>query len=129
LIEAHKYAFLAFGGAQHEAKEADPNRAGRGVAYPSEIIPERRATSCWNAARDQIGMLGEIIRNRWRHFSRSPPTLHWREMDSNFRFRVRCKRGLRRKSPASAACVVDYLGLPVPCAMRVRFRDFALRLS
>ena len=25
-------------------------------------------------------------------------------MDSNFRFRVRCKRGLRRKSPASAAC-------------------------
>ena len=31
-------------------------------------------------------------------------TLRWREMDSNFRFRVRCKRGLRRKSPASAAC-------------------------
>jgi hypothetical protein len=25
-------------------------------------------------------------------------------VDSNFRFRVRCKRGLRRKSPASAAC-------------------------
>ena len=32
----------------------------------------------------------------------SQPTLRWREMDSNFRFRVRCKRGLRRKSPASA---------------------------
>jgi hypothetical protein len=31
-------------------------------------------------------------------------TLRWREMDSNFRLRVRCKRGLRRKSPASAAC-------------------------
>jgi len=31
-------------------------------------------------------------------------TLRWREMDLNFRFRVRCKRGLRRKSPASAAC-------------------------
>ena len=28
----------------------------------------------------------------------------WREVDSNFPFRVRCKRGLRRKSPASAAC-------------------------
>ena len=27
----------------------------------------------------------------------------WREMDSNFRFRVRCRRGLRRKSTASAA--------------------------
>src|SRR5215471_18359125 len=25
-------------------------------------------------------------------------TLRWREMDSNFQFRVRCKRGLRRKS-------------------------------
>ena len=33
-----------------------------------------------------------------------PRTVCWREMDSNFRFRVRCKRGLRRKSPASAAC-------------------------
>ena len=31
-------------------------------------------------------------------------TPRWREMDSNFRFRVRCKRGLGRKSPASAAC-------------------------
>ena len=31
-------------------------------------------------------------------------SLRWREMDSNFRFRVRCKRGLRRKSPASPAC-------------------------
>ena len=61
MIEAHKYALRAFGGAQHEAKVADPNRAGGGVAYPSEIIPEQRATSCWNAARDQIGMLDEII--------------------------------------------------------------------
>jgi hypothetical protein len=44
------------------AKEgADPNRASRGVAYPSEIIPEWRAKSSWNAERDQIGMLGEII--------------------------------------------------------------------
>src|SRR6516164_4190777 len=39
-------------------------------------------------------------------------THRWREMDSNFRFRVRCKRGLRRKSPASAAFAVDYLRLP-----------------
>ena len=31
-------------------------------------------------------------------------TRRWREVDSNFRFRVRCKCGLRRKSPASAAC-------------------------
>jgi hypothetical protein len=33
-------------------------------------------------------------------------------MDSNFWFRVRCKRSLRRKSPASAAFAVDYLRLP-----------------
>ena len=34
----------------------------------------------------------------------SQRTLRWRVMDSNFRFRVRCKRGIRRKSPASPAC-------------------------
>jgi len=44
--------------------------------------------------------------------SGSHQTLRWREMDSNFRFRVRCKRGLRRKSPASAAFAVEYLRLP-----------------
>ena len=31
-------------------------------------------------------------------------SLRWRETDSNFRFRVRCKPGLRRRSPASAVC-------------------------
>ena len=30
-----------------KAKGAGPNRASRGLAYPSEIIPERRATSSW----------------------------------------------------------------------------------
>src|SRR5215469_2008348 len=40
---------------------ADPNRGSRGVAYPSEIIPECRAKSSWNAERDQIGMLSDII--------------------------------------------------------------------
>ena len=42
----------------------------------------------------------------WCHLLAACPiaSLRWREMDSNFRFRVRCKRGLRRKSPASAAC-------------------------
>src|SRR5215468_8247603 len=44
-----------------KATRADPNRASRGVAYPSDIIPEFRAKSSWNAERDQIGMLGEII--------------------------------------------------------------------
>src|SRR6516162_9581331 len=44
-----------------KAKGADPNRASRGLAYPSEIIPECRAKSSRNAERDQIGMLGDII--------------------------------------------------------------------
>src|SRR6267378_4282385 len=33
-------------------------------------------------------------------------------MDSNFRFRVRCKRGLRRKSPLRLHAAVDHLRLP-----------------
>jgi hypothetical protein len=44
-----------------KAKGADPNRASRGLAYPSEIIPEWRAKSSRNAERHQIGMLGDII--------------------------------------------------------------------
>ena len=44
-----------------KAKGADPNRARRGATYPSEFIPEWRAKSFWNAERDQIGMLGQII--------------------------------------------------------------------
>jgi hypothetical protein len=44
-----------------KAKGADPNRASRGAAYPVEIIPEWRAKSSWNAERDQIGMVGDII--------------------------------------------------------------------
>src|ERR1700747_2464483 len=44
-----------------KAKGADPNRASRGAAYPGEIIPEWRAKSSWNAERDQIGMVGDII--------------------------------------------------------------------
>src|SRR6516164_4964343 len=54
----------------------------------------------------------------------SQPTLRWREMDSNFRFRVRCKRGLRRKSPASAACRRRLSG----AAGSARDKGFALRL-
>src|SRR5262249_38710539 len=46
-----------------KAKGADPNRASRGAAYPGEIIPEWRAKSSWNAERDQIGMVGDIIAN------------------------------------------------------------------
>jgi hypothetical protein len=34
----------------------------------------------------------------------SQQTHRWSGMDSNFRFRARCKRGVRRKSPASTAC-------------------------
>lgn len=44
-----------------KAKGADPNRASRGAAYPGEIIPEWRAKSSWNAERDQIGMVSDII--------------------------------------------------------------------
>jgi hypothetical protein len=43
------------------------------------------------------------LRSR-RPGTESSQTRRWREVDSNFRFRVRCKRGLRRKSPAAAAC-------------------------
>jgi hypothetical protein len=46
---------------RQKAKGADPNWASRGAAYPSEIIPECRAKSFWNAERHQIGMLGDII--------------------------------------------------------------------
>jgi hypothetical protein len=37
-------------------EDANPNRASRGVAYPSEIIPEWWAKSSRNAERHQIGM-------------------------------------------------------------------------
>ena len=37
-------------------EDANPNRASRGVAYPSEIIPEWWAKSSRNAERQQIGM-------------------------------------------------------------------------
>ena len=48
----------------------------------------------------------------------------WREMDSNFRFRVRCRRGLRRKSTASAAYRRRLSG----AAGSARDKGFALRL-
>ena len=38
-----------------KTKGADPNRASRGLAYLSEIIPEWRAKSSRNAERHQIG--------------------------------------------------------------------------
>jgi hypothetical protein len=40
---------------QRKAKGADFNRAGRGAAYPDDIIPEWRAKSSWNAERDRSG--------------------------------------------------------------------------
>jgi hypothetical protein len=47
-------------------KKRTPNRASRGAVYPGEIIPEWRAKSSWNAERDQIGMVGDIIAIRGR---------------------------------------------------------------
>ena len=70
-------------GAMHRAISVSADRAApAGPAHPRERPASRRG----------------------RAKSRETWTLRWREMDSNFRFRVRCKRGLRRKSPASAAC-------------------------
>jgi hypothetical protein len=39
--------------------------------------------------------------------------LRWREMDSNFRFRERYKRGLGPKSSLRLHAAVDYLRLPL----------------
>jgi hypothetical protein len=43
-----------------KTKGADPNRASRGVAYPSEIIQERRARSNRHAGRDHHGFAGDF---------------------------------------------------------------------
>ena len=69
------------------------------------------------AARRQGCTKGAITRGRLPKRTRSAAdglkvrmTPRWREMDSNFRFRGRWKRGLRRKSPASAACRRRFCG-------------------
>ena len=46
-----------------KAKGADPNRATRGAAQPSEIISERRATSNRNGGRHHRGFAGDFPRN------------------------------------------------------------------
>ena len=53
------------------------------------------------ARRSGLGLVATLMSPRRNTEVRL--TLCWREMDSNFRFRVRCKRGLTQKSPALPA--------------------------
>ena len=82
------------------------------------------ATIRYTAQSDIVPVILTAYPPRLRPFRGSLPTLRWREVDSNFRFRVRCKRGLRRKSPASAACRRRLSG----AAGSARDKGFALRL-
>jgi hypothetical protein len=73
---------------------ADANLASRALANWKRCRPTRSAPI---ARSTPISRTVRPVR----------PTLRWREMDSNFRFRVRCKRGLTRKSPARLHAAVD----------------------
>jgi len=83
----------------------------------TRIAPDRDITGSWRDVDEPCASLPAVPPGRAPRTPRQLPafryrkeksrerrTVCWREMDSNFRFRVRCKRGLRRKSPASAAC-------------------------
>src|SRR6516225_2094086 len=59
------------------------------MVVPKTALAVHRKTAF---PRAELAELGSLV------------TLRRRKVDSNFRFRVRCKCGLRRKSPASAAC-------------------------
>jgi hypothetical protein len=79
--------------------------AGYGVTNTSGALcriagapPWRDATEPYRASGDQIASLKPFAERRRGTDGLS--THRWRGMDSNFRFRVRCKRGLTLKSPA-----------------------------
>jgi hypothetical protein len=93
-------------------RSAALRRVGLKLRMPSRArVPFIRLTmrvrSLTRHSRSRLGRLQMGLR---RLGTKSSQTLRWREMDSNFRFRVRCKRGLRRKSPASAACGRRFCG-------------------
>ena len=101
---------------------AIPSRQTR-VVCADRLDPRRVPPSltCPPGDCTQSGRCGSTFSPSQRSLQRTP---RWREMDSNFRFRVRCKPGLRRKSSASAACRRRLSG----AAGAARDKGFALRL-